>query len=263
MAMDDCWIRDTGPLFLDGGSRGLAATSFRFNGWGNRRTPYAADQKLAERLLAHQNLPAYVADLVFEGGSIETDGEGTLLVTTPTLLDQRRNPGITMATAEAALRDWLGIERVIWLPHGLLEDEGGGQVENVARFAAPGIVLTLTAQDAQDANAEGLLANQAALAEAVDARGRTLVVHTLPLVRPRHAPDGRRLAVSHLSYALTNGGLIMPQFAGPSDATSRKALAAAFPGREIVEQDALTIALGGGSIHGITLPQPAAVKAGE
>ncbi len=151
----------------------------------------------------------------------------------------------------------LGVDKVIWLPAGLAEDETGGHVDNVAVFVRPGVVLALATDDRTDPAYGGLAENLDVLRGAVDARDRAFEVVTMPQpkARPRH--DGRPLPLSHLSCYLANGAVIMPSFGDPTDKAAARTLAAAWPGREIVPIDALDLVQGGGGIHGITLGQPA------
>ena len=254
---DDSWIRDVGPSFVVGREGELAGVTWSFNGWGGVYQDYAQDGDLARRILDHIGAPRQVGQLVLEGGAIQVDGEGTCIVGTGPLLDPKRNPGLSVAEAEAELGLRLGVERVVWLPHGLIDDEAGGHVDNVAMFARPGLVLALATDDRSDAAHDLLQANLEVLRGAVDARGRTLEVVTIPQpkARPRH--DGRRLPLSHLNSYLANGAVIMPSFGGASDKAAAKAFAAAWPGRELVPIDALDLVAGGGGIHAIALGQPA------
>ena len=252
---DDGWVRDVGPCFLKG-PQGVAGVTFAFNGWGELHPDYAQDADLGRRLLEHAGIRRYACGMVLEPGAVQVDGEGTCLASSGTLLDPKRNPGLSMAEAEAELRRQLGVDQVIWLDAGLVDEEGGGHVENVAIFARPGLVLALTAQDPADAAHAGLAANLDRLRATVDARGRTLEVVAIPQpkARPRH--DGSRLPLTHLNCYLANGAVIMPSFGGATDKAAAKAFAAAWPDREIVPLDALDLVQGGGGIHGITLGQP-------
>ena len=173
------------------------------------------------------------------------------------MLDPSAIPGLTLAEAEAELKRQLGVETVVWLPAGLVDDEAGGHVDNVAVFARPGLVLALATDDRADPAFGGLAENLDVLRSAVDARGRALEVVTVPQPKPRPRHDGRRLPLSHLNCYLANGAVIMPSFGDATDKAAARSLAAAWPGREIVPIDALDLVQGGGGIHGITLGQPA------
>ncbi len=141
---DDAWIRDTAPTFVRNGEGLLAGIDWHFNGYGQRSPEYAHDAALAERICRRLKVPRFEAPIVFEGGALQVDGEGTGLVCAASVLDPQRNPGRSQAEIEAVLRDHLGLETVIWLAQGLVDDATGGHVDNLACFAAPGVVLALS-----------------------------------------------------------------------------------------------------------------------
>ena len=256
---DDSWTRDTGPSFVADGKGAVAGVAWRFNGWGELHAEHSQDGQMARRILDHLSLVRFDGGLVIEGGAVTVDGEGTCLASLPVLLDPRRNPGLGREEAEGVLRAQLGVERVCWLPHGLNDDETGGDVDNVACFVRPGLVLALTVEDRADADYTGLAENLDVLRHATDATGRRLEVVTLPAPRVRTRRDGRRLPLSHLSCYLANGAVILPRFDDPIDETASRLAAQLWPEREIVQIDALEIVEGGGGLRAITLPQPLAV----
>lgn len=257
MDYDDSWTRDTAPTFVVSDAGELAAIDWRYDGYGGRSPETAHDATLAARIAERLGIRSFSAPLVLEGGAVQTDGEGTAMVCAPSVLDARRNPGLDRRQAEALLADHLGVDRVIWLEHGFVEDATAGHVDNVACFAAPGKVLALSSRDADDPNHAGLLANVAALEAAEDARGRTLEV--VPVMQPkaRHDGDGRRLSTSYINFYVANEAVVLPVFDDPMDDDAHGALADAFPDREIVGIDALDLVHGGGGIHCITQQQPA------
>ena len=254
---DDGWMRDVGPCFLRRPDGEVAGITWTFNGWGEVHPDHAQDADLGRRILEHLGLRRYASTMVLEGGAIQVDGEGTCIAGIGPVLDPKRNPGVTRTEAEAELKRQLGVEQVIWLPAGLIDDETGGHVDNVAVFARPGVVLALACEDRGDPASDRLNENLDVLRAAVDARGRTLEVITVPHPKPRARHDGRRLPLSHLSCYLANGAVIMPGFGDATDKPAAKALAAAWPDRELVAVDALDLVQGGGGIHALTLGQPA------
>lgn len=255
MPQDDSWTRDTGPTFVTAPGR-LAGVAWRFNGWGEQWPDHAQDALMARRVLEHLGVPRYDAPIVLEGGAIHVDGEGTCLVCAPSVLDPKRNPGLDRAAIEKVLGDHLGVAKVIWLPHGLVDDETGGHVDNVACFAAPGRVLALVREEAGDPDQEGLAANLAVLREAVDAKGRRLEVVPIAAPRPRPRDRERRLTLSYVNLYVTNGGVVMPAFHDPADRAALRAVQAAFPDREVVQIEASDLVWGGGGIHCITQQEP-------
>ena len=258
MDLSDSWLRDTGPTFLIDGQGGRAGIQWRFNAWGDDRPGYEADKRIATGLLDRLGLPVHAAPFVFEGGAVHSDGEGTALVVEECVLNPNRNAGMTREVFEARMAAWLGIEKVIWLPFGLEDDETDGHVDEVACFAAPGHVLALSTADPGDSNHGRLAANLAALDAARDARGRALKVGKLPQPAARFTDRGMRIPLSYTNYYPPNGGLVMPAFGVPEDDAARAVLEAVFPERRVVQVPAFDIALGGGCIHCITQQQPVA-----
>ncbi len=258
MAYDDSWTRDTAPTFVvdrDGGR--LAGVDWRFNGWGERSPAWQQDAATARLVLERLGAPRYEAPIVLEGGAIHVDGEGTCLACEASVLDPRRNPGLGRDEAEAVLRDYLGVETVIWLQQGLIDDPTGGHIDNLACFVRPGVVLALTSRDPNDDNHPILEANLARLRAAQDARGRTLEVLEVPQPAKRTRDDGRRLTLSYVNLYLANGAVVVPMFNDAMDDRAHATVAAAFPDREVVQIDASDIVYGGGGLHCITQQQPA------
>jgi agmatine deiminase len=257
MAHDDSWTRDTGPCFVVAPDGRRAGVAWQFNGWGQAYPDIAQDAQMARRLLEHLGLPVYKAPIVLEGGAVQVDGEGTALLCEPSVLDRHRNPGRTRAEIEAVLAQHLGVMRTIWLPYGLIDDETGGHVDNVACFARPGLVLVHLPADPADPDHAGCQRNQEALRATPDAAGRTLEIVPLPVPRARPRHDGARLTLSYVNLYVANGGVVMPGFQDPADAPAFRQVAHAFPDRRIVQVDALDLVQGGGGIHCITQQEPA------
>ena len=256
MALDDSWLRDTGPSFLVDGRGGLSGIAWRFNGWGERYQPYDKDAVLAAAVLDHLEVERIDAPLILEGGSIHVDGEGTLITTEECLLNPNRNANLWREEIERLLASHLGIRKVIWLARGLVDDETDGHVDNLVSFVKPGVVLALTAGDPEDANHERLADNLERLRNTTDAQGRQLEVIEVEQPNPRLGDDGRRLALSYVNLYLANGGVVMPSFEDPADQKAYETVAQCFPERKVVQVPALDIVVGGGGIHCITQQQP-------
>ncbi len=257
LAHDDSWMRDIGPTFLRDDAGRLAGVDWVFNGWGERYTPYDKDADVARAVLEQLQVPRYASDLVLEGGAIHTDGEGTLLTTEAVMLDPARNGFSDKVTAEAALKDELGVTTVIWLGEGLVDDDTGGHVDNLACFARPGVVLALSSKDKRDANYAALKDNLERLRKAHDAAGRELTVIEVMQPAARRGHQGQRLPMSYINFYLANGAVILPSFEDPMDEPAYQAVAKAFPKRSVCAVPAIDIVHGGGGIHCITQHQPA------
>ena len=261
-AIDDSWFRDSGPIYVldDAGDR--VATDWNFNSWGEKFLPYADDAAAAERFAARRGDPVRSIDMVFEGGSITGDGDGTLVTTTQCLMQPNRNPMLTQVEIEAMLRAELGAERTIWLPYGLaLDDDTDGHVDNIAAFAAPGRLVLQGCDDPDEDDWLRLDVDRRVAQGAVDARGRAIDVVTVPVLPFAEIDRGEgteRVAVPYLNYYLGNGFVLVPTCGHPADADMVVLIAEQYPGREAIALEVGAIlAGGGGGIHCITQQLPA------
>lgn len=258
---EECWTRDTLPSFVRNREGSLAGVDWRFNGYGAAAPGAAADARLAEAICERLKVPRFAAPVVLEGGAVHVDGEGTCLVCARSLLDPKRNPGLGREVLEGVLADHLGVSKVIWLEQALQDDPAGGHVDNLARFARPGVVIALTCRDQSDPNHAALQDNLARLKGESDAQGRALEVIEIEQPAARWHPDGRRLCASYVNFYLPNGAVLVPTFDDPMDEPAFDAIAAAFPDREALQSDVGDLIEGGGGIHRITQQQPAAQQA--
>jgi agmatine deiminase len=259
LPIDDSWMRDSGPIFVTGPDGRRAGVDFRFNGWGEKFAPYDRDDAMNEPLLARLGIDRLPADLVLEGGSITVDGEGTLIATEQCLLHPSRNPSLTRTEIEERLREHLGVETVIWIAHGLLEDhDTDGHVDNVAQFVAPGVVLAQTVDDPLDPNHEPMAANAERLRDAHDARGRPLEVIELEVL-PRSTVRGEPGVVPYVNLYVANGAVVVPTCGDDPDRDAEvlARLGTVYPGREVVGVPGRMLAEGGGGVHCITQQVPA------
>jgi agmatine deiminase len=249
LPLGEAWLRDTGPIFARRDRSELVAVDFLFNGWGETLPAAAHGEAIGTSLAEWLGLERVAVPLVLEGGAVSTDGEGTLIAVESTILDERRSPGLSRPEYEAAFREFLGIERTIWLEHGLLEDRTGGHADNVAAFVAPGRVLCQTVSDRDDPNHARLEANRATL----DAAGLEIIELD---VLPYRQWAGRRIALPYLNFYVGNGCVIVPLACLPSDPEGLAQLRAVFPDRHVVGVPATNLARRGGGAHCITLAQP-------
>ena len=273
LSSNDAWMRDVGPSFLTNGAGGLRGVHWGFNAWGGLYADCDRDRQVAQKVLELTNAERYRAPLVNEGGAIHVDGEGTALVTEQCLLNPNRNPSLTRAQIQTLLQRYLGVECVLWLGEGVIDDETSGHVDNLACFVRPGEVCLTWTDDEHDpqhcVSADALERLQAAR----DARGRRLRVHKLPHPRPLHITRreadgivrkagmrrlrvGQRLAASYVNFYPANGAIIFPLLGASTDEHARRELRRLFPRRRIVGVPAREVLLGGGGIHCITQQQP-------
>jgi agmatine deiminase len=257
LPIDDSWVRDNGPIFVVDGRGGVAAVRFGFNAWGGKYAPFADDAQLPARLAALLGMRVYDAPLVAEGGGLAFDGEGTLITTESVLLNPNRNPGLSREQVEELLRAFLGIEKVVWLREGLVEDrDTDGHSDNVVQFVRPGVVLVQMAPAASNPNWDILRDNRDRLAGETDAAGRTLEVVEMPVL-PYAEVAGERFVVPYVNYYPVNGGIVAPELGGADDEAGFALLRELFPDREVVGAPSRLLAYGGGGIGCITQQLPA------
>ncbi|WP_332692252.1 agmatine deiminase family protein [Halalkalibacter lacteus] len=248
---NDAWLRDNGPTFLRDDEGNIAAINWVFNAWGQKYSPWDLDDQLAPKILKHFDIKRFDAQIVMEGGSFHVDGEGTLITTEECLLNPNRNPDLTKELIEQYLKDYLHVEKIIWLKNGLSGDETDGHVDNVACFAAPGKVIMQVCNDPSDDNYEITQENMEILRNAIDAKGRQLEV--IEIEQPPEAYfEESRLTLSYLNFYFVNGGIILPVFGGAAAKTDQKAidvLQQTFPDRAISTIDGMAIIKEGGNVH--------------
>ena len=284
METDDAWARDVGPTFVLAEDCTRLAVNWRFNAWGGEVDGLYArwdkDDAAAKRFAAWLGDEVLDADpFVLEGGSIHTDGEGTLMVTESCLLSPGRNPQLDKAGIEAVLKKYLGVEKILWLPRGIWMDETNEHVDNVAAFVGPGEVVLAWTDNEQDPQYALSKLDYEYLSGETDAKGRKLKIHKLPI------PDvpvcctqadidnyifepgedereaGERLAASYVNFYFANGIALVPQFGGENKESDRRTvqiLEALCPDRKVVPFAAGSILRGGGNIHCITQQIPPA-----
>jgi agmatine deiminase len=256
---NDAWLRDTGPVFLvppPGSAARPAAVCWQWNAWGGKYPPWDDDARLGTAIAQRLGLRVVDGGLVLEGGAIETDGEGTLLVNHRCVEDPARNPGVSRARLEEVICGRLGSDRLLWLGGELAGDDTDGHVDQLARFVAPGCVVAARQPDPNDPNHAALEANLALLRTLVDARGRRLEV--IPIDIPsRFAFNGVQLPASHLNFYVGNGFVAVHVFLGRSDDAALRTLERCFPGRTIEPVACNELVRGRGALHCITRDQPA------
>jgi agmatine deiminase len=261
------WTRDTCPIFVRNAAGEVALTDWKFNGWAkypNHRLDDAVPAVLAKKLGLPSFQPTVTVKkesrrVVLEGGSIDVDGEGTLLTTEECLLDkvQARNPGVPRATLEEVLCANLGVSKILWLGKGIAGDDTHGHVDDLARFIRPGTVVVAQETNPRDPNYRPLRENWERLQDMRDAAGRKLDVIALPMPAPV-VFDGTRLPASYANFYIANEAVIVPTFNDPSDRVALGILAALFPERRVVGIHAVDLVWGLGTLHCMTQQEPRA-----
>jgi agmatine deiminase len=252
---NDAWIRDHGPIFLVDDHGVVAMTDWRYNAWGGKYPPYDLDDQVPARINEALKLRRFAPGIVLEGGSIDTNGRGTLLTTESCLLNPNRNPTLSRADIETILREYLGVRHVIWLGDGIVGDDTDGHVDDLARFVAPTTVVAAVEEDPSDDNYRALQENLARLRAARDAAGKPLEVVPLPMP-PAVVHGERRLPASYANFYVGNGAVLVPVFGTPQDEAACATLARVFPGRRIAPIFATDLVWGFGAVHCLTQQQP-------
>jgi agmatine deiminase len=246
----DIWLRDTGPIFTKEGALG-----FKFNGWGGKYV-LAHDDRVAREIAKEAGVDLTRHDFILEGGAIEMDGEGTLITTRQCLLNPNRNATWIERGAEAALKQALGVEKILWIDEGLLNDHTDGHIDNLVRFVGPGRVVCQKSFGDDDPNAEVLEEIALSLSAMSDARGRKLEVTRIASPGIVVDEDGDPIPASHMNFLIGNKTVIVPIYSASGD-DAVNALAKLFPGRRVIGLSSNAILTGGGSFHCITQQEPA------
>lgn len=279
---DDSWARDISPMILIGDDGRKSAAVFGFNAWGGSYNglyqDFDKDADFAEKISGLLSLDTEIirrpdgSPFILEGGSIHTDGQGTLMTTEACLLSPGRNPGMNKQEIEETLLSATGCEKMLWLPRGLIDDETDEHVDNVCTFARPGEVILAFTDNRNDSQYSLTEETYNYLLNERDARGRKLKIYKLPLPDPIYvtkeeadsieaAPGeqprlpGERLAASYVNFCRTNKSVLVPQFGGENEEKDHKAieiLGRIFPDKEIYPVNAGRFLLGGGNIHCLT-----------
>lgn len=283
---DDAWARDVAPTFVRKGNvseeHEIRAVNWEFNAWGGEvdglYASWEKDNAFAKYFAEIYGYPVYdAAPFVLEGGSIHSDGEGTVMVTESCLLSAGRNPKLSKEEIEQRLKQYLGAKKVLWLPRGIYQDETNEHVDNVCAFLRPGEVVLAWTDNREDPQYALSAESLAYLEQETDAKGRKLVIHKLPIpdipacitseelagytfeAGEDEREAGERLAASYVNFYFSNDAVVMPVFGGENEESDRRAVALMQEwnkDRRVIPVYARDILVGGGNIHCITQQIP-------
>lgn len=293
MSSDDAWVRDCGPTFVINDETGeIRGVDWIFNAWGGLVDglyfPWANDDAMAQKICDLQGIDSYRTDadscpagldFILEGGSIHVDGEGTLITTEMCLLnpDAGRNvPNLTKDQIEMMLKEYLNLEKIIWIKDGIDPYETNGHIDDVACYIRPGEVACIWTDDPNHPFYAAAQAAYKTLSEATDAKGRKLKVYKMCMTKePCYLKDawsidtatgaipreeGEISIASYMNFLITNDAIILPQYGDENDALAVQQAQEMFPGYTIEPVMTTEVAYGGGNIHCITQQQPSVKK---
>ncbi len=274
---NDCWARDTSPIFVRN-KNNIGGMDFRFNAWGGEvdglYADYGLDDEVAKKICEEKKYDHYyISDFILEGGSIHTDGNGLFLTTEACLLSKGRNPKYSKEEIESILKKYLGAKKIIWIPHGIYNDETNEHVDNVACFIEPGVIGLAWSNDESDiqykysSEAYNILINE------TDVLGEPLevvkIIMPTTMYLSSHESDGidkvdtskkrlgnDRLAGSYVNYYQGKDYIILPKFNVVEDEIVFEQFRELYPNKNIHQIDSKEILLGGGNIHCITMQIP-------
>ena len=258
---DDTWARDHGPITV-ATPDGFKLLDFTFNGWGNKHR-HSLDNQLSRRLFEQQAFPLASLesqDWVLEGGSIETDGCGTLMTTASCLLNPNRNPQLDKAEIEARLKAAFGIRKINWLQHGhLAGDDTDSHIDTLARLCPNNVIVYTACDDPQDEHYADLKAMEAELQTFTDADGNPYRLLPLPWPGAVVNDEGERLPATYANFLIVNEAVLVPIYNLPSDEDALEVITQAFPGYDILGIPCSVLIEQGGSLHCITMQLPEGV----
>jgi agmatine deiminase len=256
----DSWIRDYGPTFVAKGAAGrreLAFVDWIFNAWGDKYDALLPDDGICKELEPALKMRRFEPGLVMEGGAIDVNGHGCVLTTEQCLLNANRNPHLSKEQIEAALRDNLGVRKVLWLGEGVEGDDTDGHVDDIARFCGSSTVLAAVEEDRASANHKPLRENLERLRSLTDQDGKPLKVLEVPMPGRIEDDEDEPLPASYLNFLVANRVVLAPVFGHAKDARALKVLASAFPDREVVPVPSADLVWGMGTVHCLSQQMPA------
>jgi len=253
---NDAWCRDHGAIFVKHKKTGrVAATCWIFTSWGGKY-PHILDQAIPYRMAETLKADYIGTGLAFEGGSIDVNGAGVLLTTEQCLLNPNRNPHLTKKEIEEAVKNYLGVEKILWLGEGVAGDDTDGHVDDIARFVNENTILAVYEDNNRDENYEPLRENYEKLLKYTDCRRRKFNVVKLPMPEPVYY-DGCRLPASYANFYISNAAVVVPTFNCDQDLTALETIRAYFPERRVVGVPASDVVVGLGTFHCLTQQIPA------
>lgn len=255
---NDAWCRDHGPAFLINPKADIpkVLVKWNYNAWGEKYPPHDLDNQIPVRIAKELGIPYFTPDIVMEGGSVEFNGNGTLLTSRACLLNPNRNPHLSQAQIEKFLCDYYGVKHILWVGDGILGDDTDGHIDDITRFVNADTVVTVVEERKSDGNYEILQENLHLLKEMRLEDGKQLNVVELPMPSPV-IWEGQRLPASYANFYIANEVVVVPTFRDKNDQKALDILEECFPSRRVIGIDSTDIIWGLGSFHCLSQQEPA------
>jgi agmatine deiminase len=255
---NDAWCRDHGPAFLinPNVAQKKIIVDWGYNAWGGKYPPFDLDDNIPTLIAQHYGVPVIYPGIVMEGGSVEFNGRGTLLTTRACLLNENRNPHLTQEQIETYLRNYYGVDHILWLGDGIVGDDTDGHIDDLTRFVNADTVVTVVEEDKNDENYTLLQENLHELHRLRLEDGKQLNVVELPMPGAV-VYDDMRLPASYANFYISNKYVVVPTFRDKNDDRALDILQKCFPNRKVIGLDSVDIIWGLGSFHCLSQQEPA------
>ena len=254
---NDAWCRDHGPAFVinTNAEQKKIIVDWGYNAWGGKYPPFDLDDNIPTLIAQHYKIPVVYPGIVMEGGSVDFNGQGTVLTTTSCLLNANRNPHLNQGQIEQYLHDYYGVENILWLGDGIVGDDTDGHIDDLTRFVNEITVVTVVEENKQDENYSILQENLTAIKKLRLENGKPLDIVELPMPAPVVYED-MRLPASYANFYIGNKYVIVPTFRDKNDDRALQILQACFRDRKVIGLDSLDIIWGLGSFHCLSQQEP-------
>lgn len=254
---NDAWCRDHGPAFLINpqAEQKKIIVDWSYNAWGNKYPPFDLDDVIPTLVGSALNLPVYYPGIIMEGGSVDFNGNGTVITSTCCLMNENRNPHLTREQIEAYLVNYYGADQILWVKEGIIGDDTDGHIDDTVRFVNEDTVITVIEEDRQDENYTLLQDNLADLKKMRLSNGKQLNIVELPMPEIVTYED-QRLPASYANFYIANESVIVPTFRCARDEKALAIIQDCFPGRRVVGIDSTEIIWGLGSFHCLSQQEP-------
>jgi agmatine deiminase len=255
---NDAWCRDHGPAFLIRPStdQPKAIVDWRYNAWGGKYPPYHLDDQIPTLIAHHYGIPCFTPNIIMEGGSVEFNGKGTVLTTKSCLLNPNRNPHCSQSEIESYLRQFYGVDQILWLNSGIEGDDTDGHIDDLTRFVNENTVVTIVADHSSHPDYQVLKANLKALESMHLINGQHLNIVELPVPKP-YFEEGQLLPCSYANFYISNAAVVVPIFEDPNDDKALDILSTCFKDRKVIGLNSKDIIWGLGSFHCLSQQEPA------